>query len=323
MVLLFLLSFGLVYCFRRYALKQGLLDCPNERSSHQLPTPKGGGVVCVFLWSIIVVGLLFLHFSWVLVALLITSVAIGYLGFMDDKFHLSARVRIIVQVLASLGFVVVVFLFAPARFLPEMIILCLVSIFAQVWSTNLYNFMDGIDGIAAVEAIFIFALGGFFFLPHTIVYALSCWLFIPVLLGFLCWNWPKAKLFMGDVGSSFIGFIIVALALIGKVYFDISLLLWLMVYSLFIVDSGMTLIRRMLRRENWYQAHNKHAYQRLHQYGWSHQKIILGVIVINLVVSICICIAIIHHHWLWPLCIAVYAMMLILYGVIERLKPMD
>ena len=128
---------------------------------------------------------------------------------------------------------------------------------------------------------------------------------------------------MGDVGSGFIGFVIVGLAIIGYIKFNISIVLWLMIYSLFLVDSGVTLFRRIMRRENWMKAHKKHAYQRLYQYGWSHQKVICCVIGVNIVVSALMYLTLIKPTWQWELCAAVYLLMLGLYSAIEKLKPMQ
>ncbi|MEA2029272.1 MAG: glycosyl transferase, partial [Campylobacterota bacterium] len=143
-----------------------------------------------------------------------------------------------------------------------------------LWITNLYNFLDGIDGYAASEAILI-SLGMYLILNNELGIILAV-----TTLGFLIFNWHKASIFMGDVGSATLGFIFAVITFSdttteGTIYF------WLIILSLFWYDATITLIRRYRNRENVTQAHRKHAYQRLTQFGWSHSKVVLYSIVIN------------------------------------------
>jgi Fuc2NAc and GlcNAc transferase len=152
--------------------------------------------------------------------------------------------------------------------------------------TNLFNFMDGSDGMAAQEALYFFTIGGYFLFQHqAIELAALSWGLSALLAGFLVWNWPVARIFMGDSGSYFLGFSIAMFAIIGHKYFQISLVVWGILTSLFWFDATVTLIRRILNRDQWRKPHRLHAYQRLIQYGWSHQTVLILAICINALLS--------------------------------------
>jgi Fuc2NAc and GlcNAc transferase len=155
---------------------------------------------------------------------------------------------------------------------------------ALTWLLNLYNFMDGIDGLAAVEAIFV--AGGailLLWINDTGIVIIN-WLAIIIagVAGFLVWNWPPARIFMGDVGSGFLGFFLGVVAIITAQSGDLSIWSWIILLGVFIVDATVTLLRRILRKERWYEAHRSHAYQRLARYYNSHKIVTIGVLVINL-----------------------------------------
>ena len=150
------------------------------------------------------------------------------------------------------------------------------AILGMVWFINLFNFMDGVDGFASVEVIAI----------SSVLFVMS-WNMISIMLivsvgGFLCWNWPKAKIFMGDVGSTQLGFILVVLGIYFHNKLQFSILNWIMLTSPFWFDATLTLIRRMRNKEKLSEAHRKHAYQRIVQAGFSHEKVNFFLILINL-----------------------------------------
>jgi Fuc2NAc and GlcNAc transferase len=156
------------------------------------------------------------------------------------------------------------------------------AIIGMVWFINLFNFMDGIDGFASVEVITV----------SSVLFIMS-WNLITILLiicvaGFLCWNWPKAKIFMGDVGSTQLGFILAVLGIYFHNTLEFSILNWIMLTSPFWFDATLTLFRRMRNREKLSEAHRKHAYQRIVQAGFSHEKVNFFLILINLFIIVLI-----------------------------------
>jgi Fuc2NAc and GlcNAc transferase len=295
----YVLLFSTVFCaalfltglIRGYALRNQLLDLPNERSSHARPTPRGGGlsVVLVFILALPVLS----DLGWLSVqetaGLAGAGAAVAAVGWMDDLGHVSVRFRLIVHFAAAfwiLGFFGGANLIGTSEIgLPSLIIQNGVIAVCMVWLLNLFNFMDGIDGIAGAEAVTACFSATFlylFFFPGS-----DAWI-LPTILaaavgGFLVWNWPPARIFMGDVGSGFIGLMLGAFA-IQSVQIDVVLVaVWVILLGVFISDSSITLGRRILRREKFYQAHRTHAYQHAsRQYG-AHKPVTLTVAIINLV----------------------------------------
>lgn len=298
MLLISLLSLLFVFVivgvgiYRKMALHYELLDHPNHRSSHQVPTPRGAGIVLILFWYLFLIVLCqFKFFSFQQIALFFPALLITLFGFLDDYYSISAKLRFLIQLIAALltlyimggvsEWILGVWHLHSGVFLGSALA-CLMLL----WSTNLFNFMDGIDGMTGVEALFVLLPSAYWLWfqgGYTLSLALSA-LAVSV-LGFLIWNWPKAKVFMGDSGSTTLGFLIMLFALVAQQSMQISLLSWLVLYGLFLFDASITLLRRIIAGEKWYQAHRSHAYQRLHQGGWSHRKIIGGVILLNLVLA--------------------------------------
>lgn len=281
----FIMTVFLLSLFRRYAIEKNLLDHPNHRSSHTIPTPRGGGLIFVGVWLFVAVLLVITHDlpAYVLSIFLFPAFLVAMIGYWDDVRGLSPKGRLAVQLSAAMIMLYALHLYFPvihAYFLEMLITIFL--LLSTVWSTNLFNFMDGTDGYATLEAIMLFVTGGFFFwVSGGQAIAQLAWLLSAVLLGFLVWNRPKAKIFMGDVASGFLGFLILPFAILGQLQYHISLLLWFMLYLTFSLDATLTLARRFLRGERWYEAHKSHAYQRLHQSGFSHGQVLLASMVLN------------------------------------------
>lgn len=294
----FATSYGLTGLVRRYALNKNLIDLPGGRSSHQIPTPRGGGV------SVVVTVLLVLvlmavwggvpAFAWLPLVLGGSLTAIT--GFIDDHGHIPARWRLMAHFLAALTAVVALsglpeISLAGIIINPVLIVMLILP--AMVWMLNLYNFMDGINGLAGIQAV---TVGG----GLAILFALSSdypvWILPAVIsvsaLGFLLWNFPTARIFMGDAGSGFLGIAFAILVLIsGKLN---SELFWsaLILLAVFNTDATVTLIRRAWRKKALYEAHRSHAYQFAARTFDSHTRVSLGVAVINV-------------FWLFPLALSV------------------
>ncbi|MEC4888886.1 MAG: glycosyltransferase family 4 protein [Nitrospira sp.] len=277
----------------RFALS--VLDHPNERSLHNRPTPRTGGVA-------ILAGLLFglAWMSWggtpwkgisdlgllgwpAPVWIVLLTYGIGLVSFVDDRGGVPVSVRFGIHLLAATMLVVGAGLRIPALSLPVVgavdfgWLAVPLSIGFLVWMTNLYNFMDGMDGFAGGMTVvgggFLAWFGwsaGLGFLFVTAVCA------VAAAIGFLLHNFPPARIFMGDVGSVSLGFLFGSLMLLGVHDRVFDFWVPIMLFSPFIVDATVTLIRRSLQGERIWQAHRSHYYQRLVLLGWGHRKTVLA-----------------------------------------------
>ncbi|WP_223631254.1 MraY family glycosyltransferase [Pseudomonas atacamensis] len=263
-----ILSFALTGFLRRYAISRSLIDIPNQRSSHTIPTPRGGGlaIVLTFIFALCVLLAIGLTTKDASIALAGAGGITAVIGFLDDHGHIAARWRLLAHFLAAAWGVYWVGGLSPLVIAGVSVDLGWLghslALFYLVWMLNLYNFMDGIDGIAGVEAVTTCA-------GACLIYWLRDFpqlLWPPALLtvcaaGFLCWNFPPAKIFMGDAGSGFLGIILGVLSL-QATWTDPGLLwVWLILLGVFIVDATFTLMRRLLRGDKVYEAHRSHAYQ--------------------------------------------------------------
>lgn len=292
-------SLGLTWFLRRYALARSLMDIPNARSSHSVPTPRGGGVAIVlsFLAALLWLeykGLLGSDAAW---AMFGAGASIAFLGFLDDHGHIAARWRLLGHFGASIWVLFWLGGFPPLIILGFEIHMAwlgnILALFYLVWLLNLYNFMDGIDGIASVEAITA-CLGAC--LLYVLVDASSL-LPAPLMLaaavaGFLFWNFPPARIFMGDAGSGFLGIALGVLSLQAAWVSSELFFAWLILLGVFIVDATVTLLRRLLRGDKVYEAHRSHAYQYASRHFGRHLPVTLAVLLINII-------------WLLPLAVAV------------------
>lgn len=282
-------SSALTHVLRRYALHKSLIDIPNGRSSHTIPTPRGGGVAIVISYLVVLVWMVSTGLLGrdLFLAMFGGGALIAALGFLDDHGHIAARWRLLGHFCAAawalfwLGGLPAISVFGMT--LAPGLIVNVLAAFYLVWLLNLYNFMDGIDGIASVEAICV-CVGA------AIIYALSGFaslVWLPVLLacavtGFLFWNFPPAKIFMGDAGSGFLGIMLGCLSLQGTWISSQFLWVWLILLGVFIVDATVTLIRRLVRGDKVYEAHRSHAYQFASRRFGKHLPVTSAVGVINL-----------------------------------------
>lgn len=286
-----LLSLLLTGALRRYALSKSLLDIPNARSSHSMPTPRGGGVaiVVVFLFFLPIVGAtgsVQWHLIW---ALLGTGAGIAVLGFLDDHGHIAARWRLLGHFAGASWALFWIDGLAPIQILGVNLDLSwagyLFGALYLVWMLNLYNFMDGIDGIASVQAICA-CLGAalIYWLAGYTALVVAPLLLAFAVFGFLYWNFPPARIFMGDAGSGFLGVMLGVLSLYAA-WTDPQLLwMWLILLGVFIVDATLTLVRRLVRGDKVYEAHRSHAYQYASRQFGKHLPVTLAVLAVNVFV---------------------------------------
>jgi Fuc2NAc and GlcNAc transferase len=283
------LSIMLTGLLRRYALARSLLDIPNARSSHSMPTPRGGGVAFVlsFLMCLPVLaafGLASWPLTWALVG---SGTGIAALGFIDDHCHVTARWRLLGHFTGAIWALFWLDGAPPLIFTSYEIDLGwighgLAAVYL-VWMLNLYNFMDGIDGLASVEAICV-CIGGaliYIFLGQATM-ALVPLLLAGAVVGFLFWNFPPARIFMGDGGSGFLGITLGVLSLQAAWVASELLYSWVILLGAFIVDATLTLLRRLLRGDRVYEAHRNHAYQYASRQFGRHLSVTLAVTGINL-----------------------------------------
>jgi Fuc2NAc and GlcNAc transferase len=279
---------ALTHAARKMALERKLLDIPNERSSHKEPTPRGGGIAIVVTASVAFAFLAAAHvIDGHLFAALCGGLAVAVVGYADDRRPLGAGIRLAVHAaaalwaLAWLGGLPAVHIGTAVW--PSPVIGYGIGVLAIVWIINLYNFMDGIDGIAATEAVFVVwagALLGVLSGASNAVVAVAA-VFGGSCAGFLVWNWPPARIFMGDVGSGYLGYIIGIVALQAGRESPSALITWLILGGAFFVDATVTLARRTLRGERVYEAHRSHAYQYLARRWNSHRRTTLTIVIVN------------------------------------------
>ncbi len=289
-VVLALLSALVTGWVRHYALVR-LLDVPNARSSHTRPTPRGGGLGIVLV--LLIAGFFAFAFDLLpasLATALLAAVPLAIVGFIDDHGDVPARWRFLIQLASAAWAIYGVGGLEVLRIGDMDLYLGLLGypfgVLVLVWMLNLFNFMDGIDGIEASEVIFI-GLGSALLMGSGLVVSPDPEMLVSVAiagstLGFLVWNWPPARIFMGDVGSGVLGFLLALLMLQTAVAGILSLCSWVILSGVFLVDATVTLLIRLFRGERWYQAHRAHAYQHASRRFGSHRTVTLGVLAINL-----------------------------------------
>ena len=262
--LVFAVSFALLRLLLLPATQRWFLDHPNQRSLHASPVPRTGGLGVVPALS---VGMLIAGSDTLLVAL---AVGLMLLSVLDDWKPLPASWRLLGHFSAAAAFVLVCF---PGAGWIELTLLAL----GVAWMTNLYNFMDGADGLAGGMAVVGFcAYAAAAGLAGNAMLAVMSLCVAAAAAAFLMFNFPPARIFMGDSGSIPLGFLAAALGLQGWRVGSWPLWFPLVVFAPFVVDASVTLARRALRRERFWQAHRSHYYQRLVLSGWSHRQTALA-----------------------------------------------
>ena len=282
-------SFFVTVMLLRFPVFSSMVDLPNERSSHTAPTPRSGGVAIVvsFLIGLPLLALI-ANIEWKpVVALFGATFCVALTGLWDDHGHIRVRWRLLAHFVAA-GWALYWFQGMPPLVIFEMgIDLGWIGPFLAalylVWMLNLYNFMDGIDGIAGVEAVTVcLSMAVIYFSVGYVTEILPLGLLIAAVAGFLVWNFPRARIFMGDTGSGFVGTALGVFSIWGAWLSAELFWSWLIVLGAFIVDATLTLIRRVVRGDKFYEAHRSHAYQYASRKYGSHIRVSLAFGGINL-----------------------------------------
>jgi len=257
---------------RNWLLKRRVIDLPNERSSHTVPTPRGGGLVIVVSTLIVALVSMVLAKNWQqgIVFVLVGS-GVAWIGWQDDVKSLSPKIRFLFQAIAAMLTVVGLGYFDAITIplfgeLKMGIVGIPITILWIIGLINAYNFMDGIDGISGSVALTA-ALGWMLFLGVTGNFSSPVfWIALAIAatnLGFLGHNWPPARIFIGDVASTFLGFCFAVLPLLTIKQIEDSFLLGVIVMWAYILDTAITFLRRLIKGEHVFSAHRTHIYQRL------------------------------------------------------------
>jgi len=257
-------------------LSRRLLDQPNARSSHVQPTPRGGGITFVLVsGAASAFGLVFAGLS-PLVATPLLALPLAVVGLLDDRHNIPASWRYGVQLAIALLVVLLSRLVVPSLAFWPALVLLVVAVTAVI---NFTNFMDGLDGlVAGCMAVAMAAAAYELTAPWPI------WALVGALLGFLLWNWSPAKVFMGDVGSTFLGAVFAVIVLQASTWHEALALL--LVATPLLGDACLCVPRRLMAGQQVFQAHRLHLFQRLHQAGWPHARVSILYIASTAVLAI-------------------------------------
>ena len=301
-------AFAVTALVRRNARRLGTIQAPNERSSHTTPTPSGGGLGIVAGGTIATVALIAAS-AWPLGIGALAALAVAAIGFIDDRTPLPARIRLTAQLLlVALTIALAVpldgLVLNAGLPLPALLVAAIALVVAVYW-INLFNFMDGIDGIAGSQAIFMCCAAALLMILRSPDAAGTApfWLLLVVAAataGFLILNWPPAKIFMGDAGSTYLGFMIVFVGLATIANGTVALAQWPTLAAAFVTDATVTLARRLARRERVFEAHRLHAYQHLSRRWQSHRRVTASVIGVNLIWLLPLSWLCALSGWGWP-----------------------
>lgn len=269
---------------RSYATAAGMIDQPGPRRSHTQPVARGGGLVLLPVCTLIIVfgaepdsaSSLFL----------LGAAAVTAVGWLDDRYSLDVRWRLTAQLLVAMLAIAWLGPVTMVQFAGVSISAAWLwtppALLAMIWLINVFNFMDGSDGLATSQALISCALFGWcFFVAGDENLALLAWLVAAASSGFLFWNAPSAAIFLGDAGSLFLGWSVALFSLMGAIDQSVSVWQSAIITSPFVVDATLTLLSRVRRKEQWYTAHRDHAYQVLLRMGWSHRQVLTGLILVN------------------------------------------
>lgn len=325
-VLISTISFTLSKYLLGYAKKQSMIDKPNGRSSHVIPKPRGIGLSIVILFYVCLIGInFFYNIPANLTIALLGGIFVALVGWLDDKHGMSSKIRFLIHLIASVWALYWVTGFSQIRVGTGVIELgkigWIIGILTITWLINLYNFMDGIDGLAASEAVIAcitLALISNMYNMNALALILMC--LAACCTGFLGVNWPPAKGFMGDVASGFLGYILAVLAIYSEVNAGPHFTSYLAMLSVFVFDATFTLLYRLFKHENVFEAHRSHIYQLLTQLKGSHLSVLIPIIIYNILIGIIVYNLEVHRQgWLIYL-LTCLAIIFVVLQVIVRKK---
>ena len=301
--------------WKSIALKLRIVANPNERTLHVGAIPRGGGIVFAGVW------LAFLGMSFFngqigqgdFLALFVGGAVLAILGIVDDVTDLKALLKFVTQIVAVIWGLYWVGGMPDLALSSTRIDLgwpgLLFGVLAMLWAINLYNFMDGIDGMAGSGAVFISgSMGAFLFFAGSVQFATLCFLLAAVCAAFVWFNWPPAKLFMGDAGSGFLGYIF-GILIVATVRDEPTLLwVWLITMGYFLTDTTTTLLLRIRYVKQFYATHRFHAYQSLARRTGDHSRVTRGVLLVQVLWLLPL--AVLAHrfphfgHWLFVVAVS-------------------
>ena len=322
-------SYLLTLALRRYALARGILARPTDRGLHERPIPSGGGlsVSLLTLLGASAAHVLFSLPDGFVAALLGGGGLLTLLGWVDDRRALGPAPKAALQAAAALWAVALLGVpGGPEWLVPHPAIVPLRYLFAAlgiVWFVNLFNFMDGADGLAGLQALMAGLVSGLFLWAAGATGAAVVLLTMAAAAaGFLLLNRPPARIFMGDAGSCFLGYLFGVFAFCDLGAQGLPFFYWLLLLSLFVCDATLTLSRRVARGERWYRAHRQHAYQRLILSGRSHGDILAGFAAIHLLLLVPLCaLGLYHPPWLPLLAAGWYSLLAALWWALQARYP--
>lgn len=305
-----------------YLTRREMLDTPNNRTLHTGSVPRGGGLVIAVL---LVIGCLLMAFfsaSVVFYSTLALLMAVwAGLGWYDDQHDLTPQLRFPIQLLlaiatvAALGWVNTILSIQLGWLGPVL------TVIGILWMANLYNFMDGMDGLAASQAIVGSVTLSFWFVRvGNTGLATVCVVVAAACYGFLLWNWRPAKVFMGDVGSITLGAFFATMIVLATNRHDFPILSVLILFSVFIADASLTLLRRAWHREKIWLPHRTHYYQRLANIGVSHQLIVCAAILLMLICSLLATISVLYRDMIG---VALVSVGILFAGVIALVRWLE
>jgi Fuc2NAc and GlcNAc transferase len=307
---------------RRWLVSRQILDWPDDRRNHEHPTPRGGGLA---IWLGVVLSLLATSGSaLVFVPLVVYFTFLAMLGWLDDCYGVLIGIRLVVMLLCALS---LIWILGPVSSVGidqldfvGVWLWSMLGVAGVVWMINLHNFMDGSDGLAAMQGSWSGGILGFLlYKGGAIEFGLTGLALAGACLGFLLWNRPPARVFMGDAGSLLLGGIIGSLAYAGAATGLVSVWVSLIVCAVFVVDATATLVVRWLRQGQWYTAHREHAYQRLISSGWSHAGVLLcyGVMNLALVLPLTL-LALRRPQWDWAIALVLVGLLGLAWAIVQK-----
>ncbi len=290
LIFIFSLCLSFIFCIILLKVLKPLLpvDTPNLRSSHKEPTYNGGGLAVILsFFSILYFSLLKENLSLEIFIFLFSVIPVSIISLLDDYKPVNPLFRLSIQLVSVLIFIYLIQPL-PEIYLSEKITYMgffslFIFTFFLIWLINLFNFMDGINGISSLE-VFSVSVSMIIFLNFFYEYTVLNIVLVSLAgcaLGFLPFNFPRAYMFLGDIGACSLGMLLGCLVLISLKSFPTFFWIWLIFLGVYIVDSGYTLVMRIIRKEKFYVAHSSHGYQIAAKAWKSHTKVSMSVVLIN------------------------------------------